>query len=189
VFSAIALAFTLGVVLALFVYFVPVFETALYGRIAPFLNSFSGVGWAFLSLIWFGINSGSVIFCATIALLPITLINVGAGLKAMDAEIVEMSVSYSRDPLRRITLVILPLLYPYMLATLRLLFSISWQVVLVAELLCGTGGLGTLISISRQRFATDFILAIALLIFAVVYLVDRVAFAGIQQRLRKIYHA
>lgn len=186
---SVFLAFVIGVSLALLAYFVPVLDLTINRRFTPFFNSFSGMGWAFLSLLWIGINDGAVIFSATLSLLPMTIINATAGLRALNGELVEMSIAFGRSPMRRIRLVLLPLMLPFLMSTLRLLFGVSWQVVLVAELLCGTGGIGTLISMSRQRFATDMILAIALLIFALVYLSDRVVFAHLQRKTKAAFNA
>ncbi len=185
--ATIAIAFVVGVSIALVAYFQPVLQPAAYQRLAPFLNSFSSVGWAFLALIWFGINDGAVIFASSVALVPIALMNAGAGLRELNAEILEMSVSFSRSPGRRTYFVILPMLFPYLFATLRLCFSISWQIVLAVELLTGSGGLGTLISVARQRYWTDMVFAIGLLIIAIVYVTDRWVFAFIQRRLRSHY--
>lgn len=185
--ATIAIAFVVGVSIALVAYFKPVLQPAAYTRLAPFLNSFSSVGWAFLALIWFGINDGAVIFASSVALVPIALLNAGAGLRELNSEILEMSVSFSRSPVRRTYFVILPMLFPYLFATLRLCFSISWQIVLVVELLSGSGGLGTLISVARQRYWTDMVFAIGLLIIAIVYVTDRWMFAFIQGRLRASY--
>ncbi|MGO4843696.1 hypothetical protein AB4144_66610, partial [Rhizobiaceae sp. 2RAB30] len=80
-----------------------------YYRAAPFLNSFPGVGWAFLALIWFGINSKAVIFSSAAAMLPLAIINLGAGLRELNRETIEMSVSFSRQTRRRIGLVMLPM--------------------------------------------------------------------------------
>jgi ABC-type nitrate/sulfonate/bicarbonate transport system permease component len=187
VIASVAIAFTLGVTVALAGYFYPPANLAIYARLAPFLNSFSGLGWAFLALIWFGITGGAVIFAAAAALLPLAIINAGAGLQQLNREAIEMAVSFSRHPGRRVLFVILPMMFPYLFATLRLCVGIDWQVVLVAELLNGAGGLGTIINVARARYATDMLFAAVFLIVIVVYVTDRLAFARIQARLRKTY--
>jgi ABC-type nitrate/sulfonate/bicarbonate transport system permease component len=187
VIAGVAIAFTLGTAIALAGYFYPPANLAIYARLAPFLNSFSGLGWAFLALIWFGITGGAVIFAAAAALLPLAVINAGAGLQQLNREAIEMAMSFSRHPGRRVLYVILPMLFPYLFATLRLCVGIGWQVVLVAELLNGSGGLGTIINVARARYATDMLFAAVFLIVIVVYVTDRLIFANIQARLRKTY--
>jgi ABC-type nitrate/sulfonate/bicarbonate transport system permease component len=184
---SVAISFTLGVAIALVGHYFRIFDLAIYGRLSPFLNSFSGLGWAFLALIWFGVNESAVIFATSVALLPFAIINAGAGLRELNQEIVEMGTSFSRSSRRQIILIILPMLFPYLFATIRLCFGIGWQIVLTAELLCGSSGLGTLINVARQRFWTDMVFAVAALILILVYLTDRILFDAIQRRLRKRY--
>ena len=62
-------------------------------RLTPFLNSFSGVGWLFIAILWFGINSFTVIFAVTMVLVPFAIINLRTGLTEMDAEILELGTS------------------------------------------------------------------------------------------------
>jgi ABC-type nitrate/sulfonate/bicarbonate transport system permease component len=187
VIISVGIAFIVGVSIALAAYYFSIFDLAIYGRLTPFLNSFSGLGWAFLALIWFGVNESGVIFATSVALLPFAIINAGAGLRELNREIIEMGLSFSRSSPRQIYRIILPMMFPYLFATIRLCFGIGFQIVLAAELLCGSSGLGTLINIARQRFWTDMVFAIAALILMVVYLTDRVLFDAIQRRLRKRY--
>lgn len=188
VMLSILIAFTAGLSIALVAHFAPVLQAAVYERLAPFLNAFPGIGWAFLALIWFGINSKAVIFSSAAAMLPLAVINLGAGLRELNRETMEMSLSFSRHTGRRVRRVLLPMLFPYMFATLRLCFGVSWQIVLVVELLCGAPGLGAVISVARQRYWTDMIFAVVLLILAVVFLIDRLLLAKLQDRIGKTYH-
>ena len=185
--ASIVLSFVLGVAIAVLTFFFPLFDGAVYSRLAPFLNSFSTIGWAFLSLIWFGLTGSAVVFAAVVSLLPVVIINAGAGLNELNGEVLEMSGSFTRSRLRRFWLVILPMLFPYLFATLRLCFGIAWQAVLVVELLCGSTGIGYLISNARQNYSTDTVFALALLVVLVVYVTDRWVFALLQGRLRTSY--
>ncbi len=188
VLASVSIAFVLGLAVALAAYFFPALQGAVYYRAAPFLNSFPGVGWAFLALIWFGINSKAVIFSSAAAMLPLAIINLGAGLSELNRETIEMSVSFSRQTRRRIGLVMLPMMFPYMFATLRLCFGVSWQIVLIVELLCGAPGLGAVVSVARQRYSTDMIFAVVALILIIVFVIDRIIFSRLQHRIGKTYN-
>jgi NitT/TauT family transport system permease protein len=188
VVASVTLAFVFGLGIALLAYLFPVFRGAVHDRIAPFLNSFPGIGWAFLALVWFGINSGSVIVSSALALLPLAIINLGAGLRELDKDVLEMAHSFTRNTPKRIRMVMLPLMFPYMFATIRLCFGVSWQIVLIVELLCGASGLGSMISVARQRYLTDMIFAVALLLLAIVFLTDRLVFARLQNKIGKTFN-
>ena len=187
VVAAVTAAFTAGVLIVLLAYRFPVVLQAVYSRLAPFLNSFSGIGWAFLSLIWLGVTDSAVVFAVAMALLPFAIINGGAGLAELDQDILEMTTSFSRSHWRKILFVVLPMLLPYLIATLRLCFAIAWHIVPTAELLSGSSGLGTLISVAKARYWTDMIFAVALLNVLMVFITDRVIFVAIQNRLGRAY--
>ena len=90
---AIAIAFVVGCALAALAHYVWPLRLLIDGRLTPFLNAFSGIGWLFIAMIWFGLNSVTVIFAVTLILLPFTIINVRTGLQELDNDLVELGRS------------------------------------------------------------------------------------------------
>jgi NitT/TauT family transport system permease protein/sulfonate transport system permease protein len=123
-----------------------------------------------------------VVFAITAMLLPFNVINLSQGLRAMNAELLELAASLTTSRLRRFRLVVLPLLAPFLFATLRLNLGVSWKVALTAELLGGNRGLGFLMNLGMQDQNTTRILAISLLIVLIVYLSDVKGLAALQDR-------
>ncbi|ANN74035.1 hypothetical protein BAU08_24150 [Bordetella bronchialis] len=187
VLGAIALSFVIGALLALLPYYFPVWRFAIQHRLAPLINAFPGVGWTLLAVMWFGINSGAVIFAISAVLTPFALVNLWAGLSHLDGELLEMSRSYTRSRWRQFRLVIVPLLYPFVFATLRIMFGVAWKVTLTAELFGGNSGLGYLINMARQDFDTAAIFVCIVLIVMFVYGMDRLVFSPVQNRLSRQY--
>jgi NitT/TauT family transport system permease protein len=187
VLGAIALSFVIGALLAVLPYYFPVWRFAVQRRITPFLSAFPGVGWTLLAVMWFGINSGAVVFAISAVLAPFALVNLSAGLSNLDRELLEMSRSFSRSRLRQFTHVIVPLLYPFVFATLRIMFGVAWKVTLTAELFGGNSGLGYLINLARQDFDTTTIFVSIVLIVVFVYGTDLLVFAPLQKRLSRQY--
>lgn len=185
--AAIAISFVIGSVLALIPYYVPVLRLAIERRIGPFLNAFSAIGWTLLSIMWFGVTPLTVIFAISAVLVPFALVNMAAGLANLDAEIMEMARSFARTRGRVFALVILPSLYPFIFATLRIMFGVSWKVTLTAELFGGNSGLGYMINLSRQEFDTATIFAAIILIIAIVYGTDRYVLGPLQARVSRHY--
>ena len=170
---SVLIAFTLGVAIAFLGHYYAIFEMAIFNRLSPFLRQV--------------LLEVDFVHATSVALLPFAIINAGAGLRELNQEILEMGMSFSRSNPRQIYRIILPMLFPYLFATIRLCFGIGWQVVLFAELLCGSSGLGTIINVARLRFWTDMVFAVALLVLIVVYVMDRIIFAAIERRLRSRY--
>ena len=185
--ASIAISFVLGAALAFVAHYVPVFRFAIHNRLSPFLNSFSGIGWMLLALMWFGVGGKSVVFAISAVLTPFALVNISAGLAAIDATMLEMGRSFSRNWFRQFVLIVVPSLYPFIFATLRIMFGVAWKVTLTAELFAGDTGLGYVINLSRQEYDTAMIFAAIILIIAFVYATDRFVLAPLQSRYEKQY--
>ena len=184
---AIAVAFVIGCALAALAHYVRPLRLLIDGRLTPFLNAFSAIGWLFLSMLWFGLDSFTVIFAVTLILIPFTIINVRAGLQELDGDLIELGRSLSRSPIRTATKIIIPLLVPYLFAALRNSFGVSWKVVLTAELFGGSGGVGFLLNIARQQFDTETIFAIIAFILCFVAFAEVVLFRPIQRHLDRSF--
>lgn len=184
---AIAISFFIGSALAFLAHYVPVLALMIHGRISPFLNSFSGIGWALLALLWFGANHFTVIFSISMVLIPFALVNMKEGLATLDAELLEMGRSFGRAGVKRFLKITVPSLYPFMFATLRISFGVAWKVALTAELIGGGSGFGYLFDLARQDYRTPILFVVILLIIAFVYCADSFGFEPIQRRLQSHY--
>jgi NitT/TauT family transport system permease protein/sulfonate transport system permease protein len=120
-------------------------------------------------------------------LTPFAIINLRAGLDTLDPELIEMTRGFGRKRVRAFRLVVLPSLQPFIFATLRISFGVSWKVALTAELFGGNAGFGYLFNLARQDYDTPLIFVVIVLIVAFVYAVDRFAFSPVQARLTRHY--
>ena len=179
--ASIAIAFTIGALLAFTAYYQKWTFPTIYQRATPFLSAFSGVGWTLVAVIWFGVSSVTVVFTITVVLLPFALINLREGLDALDSEVNEMALSFTRSQRRIWWRVMLPSLLPFAAATLRIMFGVAWKVALTAELFGGGRGLGHVINLARQDFDTATIFAVILFIIVAVTLADRLLFAPLER--------
>jgi NitT/TauT family transport system permease protein len=180
---AIAIAFVVGCALAALAHWVAPLRLLIDGRITPFLNAFSAIGWLFLAILWFGLDSFTVIFAVTLILVPFTVINVRTGLQELDRDLLELGASLTRSGVRRAIKIVFPLLLPYLFAALRNSFGVAWKVVLTAELFGGNSGVGYLLNVARQQFDTETIFAIIIFILVFVAFAEIVLFRPIQRHL------
>jgi NitT/TauT family transport system permease protein len=183
--ASIAFSFIFGCVLAASSSAFPVVRILVTSRLTPFLNAFAAIGWLFIGILWFGLNSTTVVFTITLVLLPFTIVNVQAGIGELDHELIEMGRSLYRGKGRLLMKIVLPLLTPYLFAALRTSFGVAWKVVLTAELFGGNAGVGYLLNVARQEFDTESIFAIIALIFAFVLASEVLFFRPIQLRLQR----
>ena len=185
--AALGAAFFVGLMLAMVPYLAPVTGFAVDKRISPFLNAFSGLGWAMFAVLWFGVTHLSVIFAVGAILLPFSLIGLREGLRAADRELLEMTKSFTRARHKHIFRVVLPALMPFMMAALRTGFGTAWKVVLVVELIGGNSGFGFLLNSARQTFDSVTVFAVIGLIVAFVYCAERFVFMPLQRRVQRHY--
>jgi NitT/TauT family transport system permease protein len=164
IFLSVALALAIGSALALVPRYVPALHEFIHERVKPVLNSFPSVGWALIGTIWFGVSSSAVIFIQVAILVPFALINISEGLREISVEEQEMARSFSRSRWRSFTLVIMPMLYPYFIAALRITYGVAWKVSLVSELFGADRGLGYLLMDAQSKARIDLVFAICLII-------------------------
>jgi NitT/TauT family transport system permease protein/sulfonate transport system permease protein len=170
VVGAVAIATLLGALLAFLPWRWPLFDGIVHERIKPFLNSFPSVGWAILAMVWFGTTNLGVMVVEVAILTPFCLINLSEGLKELDAELLEMSASFTRRRPRILLKIVVPLLLPYAMSAIRIAYGVGWKIALVAELFGVSSGLGAVmlqaqvVSDAAMVYATC--LAIVLLFLA-----------------------
>ena len=185
--AALTAAFFIGLALTTTAHYVKTTRLLIHGRINRLMNSFSALGWTFLGIIWFGVNNFTVIFAMTAVILPLVIINLREGFLQLDREIVEMAHSFGRFPFRHYTMITLPLLGPYIVATLRITYGVAWIISLTAELFGGSSGYGYLLNRARMEFRLDMIFAIIFVIIFIVYATDRLIWIPLQERWKRQY--
>lgn len=184
---ALAIAFALGLALSTLAHYARVTRLLVHARLNGFLNSFSALGWTFLAIIWFGVNDFTVIFAMAAVILPLVIINLREGFLQLDKEVVEMARSFGQRPLRQFRMITLPLLAPYIVATLRITYGVAWIISLTVELFGGSSGFGYVLNLARMEFKIDIIFAIIFIIIFIVYTTDRFAWVPLQERMRRQY--
>jgi len=183
--TALLAAFLAGTLVALIPYYVKGLRLAIDGRLTPFLNAFPGIGWTLLAILWLGLGLGTVIFAVGIILVPFMIINIREGVRTVDADLIEMALSFGANRCRQFVLIVLPSLLPFAFSAIRISFGVAWKVTLTAELFGGTRGLGYTMNVARQELETPQIYAVIVLIVTIVYLGNRLLFDPLQRRLQQ----
>ncbi len=125
-----------------------------------------------LIYIWFGLTEAAAVVAVALNKLPSTAVLLREGTRALDPALAEMarSLRYSRaETLRH---VVLPQLTPYFFAATRTGLALIWKVVLVAELLGRSSGVGFRIQVLFQEFDITGILAYTLAFLVVVQAIE-----------------
>jgi sulfonate transport system permease protein len=113
--------------------------------------------------------------------IPVVL-NVKQGIRDVPESLHELSEVLTFDPWYALTRVVLPAGVPPIFTGLREGLANAWQTMVAAELFASTEGLGYMITLGRQLFQFDLVLAVVL-VLGVVGLAVNGALALVERRL------
>ncbi len=124
-----------------------------------------------LVIVWFGIGEPTKVLLVALAVTFPVYINTHAAIRAVDSRFVELATTRGLGRLALIRRVVLPGALPGFLTGLRFATSISWLVLVVAEQINATAGIGYLMTQARTVARTDVIL-VGLAVYALLGLVS-----------------
>jgi sulfonate transport system permease protein len=118
-------------------------------------------------ILWFGIGEmPKILLIALAAGLPL-YVNVHAGVREADPQLVEVAAVLGYTPWQRLWHVMLPAAVPHTLVGVRLGVASAWLSLVVAEQINANAGIGFMIENARDFLRTD-IVFVGLLIYAFV---------------------
>jgi NitT/TauT family transport system permease protein len=118
-----------------------------------------GLMWALIAVMLFGINEFSPYFAVTVTIFPMLVINIWAGVKSLDKELMDMSHVFHFTKWMKIAQVILPQLVPNIFAATRYGLGLAWKVVVVVEMFGTSNGVGYQVMKSYQVFNMEGVIA------------------------------
>jgi sulfonate transport system permease protein len=131
------------------------------------------VGWLPFLVFLLGIDElFKIVFIALGAMIPMTL-KTFEGIKGVPATYVEVVRLFEFGWFRLLRTVIVPSALPSILAGLRLSLSEAWMLVVGAELIAASAGIGNVMTIARRLFQTDVVLVVVVAIAVTGYILDR----------------
>jgi len=127
---------------------------------------------AIVLYIWLGLTELALIAAVVINKVPLVITTIREGVRSFSADYDELATALRLAPLRRLRLITLPQLMPFILAAARTGLSLIWKIVLVFEVLGSDGGVGYRVSIQFQFFDITGILAYTTAFILVVLAVE-----------------
>jgi NitT/TauT family transport system permease protein len=139
----------LGLVLA----FIVAFVVALASARNRFARSFfepalllgltvPGLVWALLCVIWFGLSLKTSVVAIALGVGPALAVTLTQGVEAVDPQLIEAAHVYRLGFWSRLRNLWLPAILPFLLAGMRLAFSLAWKVVVLVEVFGLSTGVG-----------------------------------------------
>ena len=135
--------------------------------------------------IWFGLSDFSAILAVIINKVPIIIVNIREGVKAIDKKYMDLVKIYNIEKKDVIRKIYIPQIYPYIMATTRLTISLIWKIVLVVELLGRSDGIGFKIAIFFQDFDITSIFAYSFAFIFIVILLEKLFLNPIDKKITR----
>ena len=147
-----ALAVPLGLAIALNRYVADTFRPVL-----SFLQAIAGIAWVPLTIIWFGIGNGSVIFVIANTIFFASLYNTVIGVQSIPTSLYRAVRSHGGSGLALLTNLILPGALVQLLLGMRTSMAYGWRALVASEMIAGSNGLGymTMEAVQWQRTDVD----------------------------------
>jgi ABC-type nitrate/sulfonate/bicarbonate transport system permease component len=125
-----------------------------------------------LAILWFGIGDASKIFLIALAAAFPVILNSYAGARSIDADVVRAACSLGATEFEIFKGIVLPASLPHIFTGLRLSWGISLIVIIAAEMIGATKGMGYMILEAQQTFRTERVFAGIFVIGALGYTTD-----------------
>ena len=146
------------------------------------LRPISGIAWIPLALFMFGIGNALPVFIMTYAAFFPILLGTVAGVRSIDAKLIDAARTMGVPRSAILTHVVLPASLPSLLVAVRLGVASAWTAVVAAELIGAPSGLGYAIEWYRELLMTPQVMSFIAMIGVLGYLTDR----GVRELSRRL---
>ncbi|MFC7679307.1 ABC transporter permease [Paenibacillus sp. GCM10028914] len=120
-----------------------------------------------LFILWFGIGEFSKILMISLGAFFPMYVNTFLGIRNVDVKLYEVSRIFQFSKWQQISKLIIPAALPNILLGIRLSLGVSWLVLVVAEMMGTSAGIGYMIQDARAYSQTD-IVFVGIIFFAIV---------------------
>ncbi len=142
-----------------------------------------GLMWALIAVMLFGINEIAPYFAVAVTIFPMLVINIWAGVKSLDKELIDMSHVFHFSPWMKISQVIIPQLVPNIFAATRYGLGLAWKVVVVVEMFGTSNGVGYQVMKAYQVFNMEGVIAWTLTFVAAMIVIEYGIIDYVERRL------
>ena len=137
-----------------------------------FLRMISPLSWMPIAVLVFSSWDGSIVFLVCFSSVWPVIFNTAAGLAKVDPAWFKVARNLGASAVQMLTQIILPAISFDIFTGIRLALGVAWVVLVPAELLGVTSGLGYAIKDARETLAYDHLTAMVLTIGVIGYVLD-----------------
>lgn len=139
-----------------------------------FMRMVSPLAWMPIAIIIFGVGNKSVIFLLWLVAIWPLILNTAHGASRVNTLWIDMARTMGGRDFQIVRKIVIPASIPDMLNGLRLSLGISWIILVPAEMLGVSEGLGYFILDTRDRFRYDQLMATIFIIGCIGFVLDSI---------------
>lgn len=173
IFVGIFIASIIGFPLGIIIGFYPKLRGLSYSPL-QFIRMISPLSWMPIALLLFASFESAVYFLIVMATVCPIILNTTIGVLNINPQWIKMALNQGASDYQLIRTIIIPSSLPHMLTSLRLALGVAWIVLVPAEFLGVSSGLGYLINDARDTMEYDKLMAMIIAIGILGFILDRV---------------
>jgi NitT/TauT family transport system permease protein len=136
-----------------------------------------------MAFMWFGLNDAAAIIAIAVTAAPSITINIWEGVKNIDTRLVAMARVFEASRPTILRRVLLPQIFPYVMASARFGLGIIWKITVLVELIGRPNGVGFKLFYWYQLADMRQVLAWTLLFTIIMLLIELLILKPIERRL------
>jgi NitT/TauT family transport system permease protein len=143
------------------------------------------IAWIVLAMIWFGMGDATVIFTVVVASMPIVFIGALQGTRTLEDKYDEMADIFRVPPVMKFFDIYLPHIFSYVFPAWVSALGMAWKIVVMAELLATSDGLGAALATARSQLDTATVLAIVVVMVGLLMIAEYIFLEPIKREVEK----
>ena len=139
------------------------------------------IAWIVLAMIWFGMGDETVIFTVIIASFPIIFVGALQGTRTLDGDLNEMAKSFNLPWHMKFVDIYFPHIFSYIFPAWVGGLGMAWKIVIMAELLATSDGIGASLAVARSQLDTPTALAIVVIMIGSLMFIEYIILEPIKR--------
>ncbi len=144
-----------------------------FDPIVQFLRPISPLAWLPLGLIIFQKSEPAAVFTIALCAMWPTVINTAVGVRSINPDYLNVGRVLKLSRVRMLTKIVIPATLPYVFTGYRLSLGLAWLVIVAAEMLTGTPGVGGFLWQEYNSLVYSHIILSVITIGAIGFALDR----------------
>ncbi|KAB7886480.1 ABC transporter permease [Poseidonibacter ostreae] len=149
--------------------------------IVTILMGMPPIAWIVLAMIWFGMGDETVIFTVIIASFPIIFVGALQGTRTLEGDLKEMADSFNLPWHMKFMDIYFPHIFSYIFPAWVSGLGMAWKIVIMAELLATSDGIGASLAVARSQLDTPTALALVTIMISSLMFIEYIILEPIKR--------